>query len=156
MAQKKSRGVTLVELIVSVALLAVVMAAAGSAVYSASQSFAITRKMQEDEYNARLALLSITREVHRGVTAAEPGANQLRLVAHDRTTEIIYRFDATDKMLYREGDVDDTPVPFAATELESFSASSDGRLLTLEVECRYGLKLKTTVAVLRVPPPAGT
>lgn len=154
--RKSTRGFTLVELIVSVAMLSIVMAAAGSAMFAAAQSYAETKKMQDDEYNARLALLAITREVHRGVTELDASGSELRILAYDGTTEIVYTFDDTAKILRRSGDIGSTPVQFAETELERFTASSDGRLLTLEIEGRNGLNLKTTVAILRVPAPADT
>jgi prepilin-type N-terminal cleavage/methylation domain-containing protein len=63
---KQSAGFTLVEVLVSLSLLAMVMWVAGGAVYMASDSYGITARMQDDEYAARIAMLNISRELHRG------------------------------------------------------------------------------------------
>lgn len=65
MAKKKTRGFTLAELIIVMALGAMVLASAGSLLYSGYQSFRINSALQEDQYQIRMALDSITRELRR-------------------------------------------------------------------------------------------
>lgn len=153
MTNKKTRGLTLVELLISVALLALVTVCAGTALFSAFQSYAVTAKLQEDEYNARLALLSMTREAHRGVTGVfiSKGTNDtLELTMPDGA---IVKFYLTDGTLYRDVSGGDTPVAFTTTRLNSFEAdvTADGRWLTLRVEGQHDLVLETTISLSRIP-----
>ena len=62
---KKRSGFTLVELCVTIGLMAMVVWIAGGAVYMAGDSYALTARMQDDEYAARTAMLNISRELHR-------------------------------------------------------------------------------------------
>jgi len=165
---KHTGGITLVELLMTLALLSVVMAVAGSSMYAAVQSYAANTKMQKNEYSARLALLCITREVHRGVSAVNintvDGMSELKLTMLDGITTITYKLDE-DKVLVREIAGGDSPVPFLPVELTAFHVSfydldasglvetDHGRWLMIEVKYseELNLSLKTTIAVSRVP-----
>jgi prepilin-type N-terminal cleavage/methylation domain-containing protein len=68
---KQKAGFSLIEILVSLALLAMVIWIAGGAVYMASDSYGITARMQDDEYAARIAMLNISRELHRGWRGVE-------------------------------------------------------------------------------------
>jgi prepilin-type N-terminal cleavage/methylation domain-containing protein len=63
---KQKAGFTLIELCVVLGLMAMVVWIAGGAVYMAGDSYALTTRMQDDEYAARTAMLNISREMHRG------------------------------------------------------------------------------------------
>lgn len=153
---KKTRGMTLVELLVTLALLMVVITAAGSAILSAFQSYSINRQLQEDEYNARLALLSMTREAHRGVSGVTvtEGANAdtpdtLEIVTLDGKSIV---FSIADGRLCREAPEGSTPVAFVEVDMLNFKAEfSEERWLTLRVTCQFGLELETKIALSRIP-----
>jgi prepilin-type N-terminal cleavage/methylation domain-containing protein len=64
-AQKNHKGFTLVEMILTVSILVVVTAVVGAAVMDSFRSFSANKKLEDDQYNARMALLAITREAHK-------------------------------------------------------------------------------------------
>lgn len=149
MTRKSARGMTLIELILAVGILAIVAVAVGSAMVAATKSYALTAKMQDDEYNARLALLSITREIHRGVTEIDIVSGsvftmEIKPVSGETVT---YTFSGGE--LTRTGD---SPVTFVPVGLKSFSVDvADTRRVKISVECVNGMKLETVVARTRVP-----
>ena len=93
MYHKINRGMTLVEMIITLAVLLVVMSVVGMAFSGAMESFATDRKLQDAEYDARLALLSITRDIRRSEVVGWTG-NILEL-RHETDGRIRY-FTETD------------------------------------------------------------
>ncbi|MCL2665949.1 MAG: type II secretion system GspH family protein [Defluviitaleaceae bacterium] len=142
---KKNKGFTLLELIVTLSIVVMVTAAAGSALFSAFQSYSVNLKIQDDQYNARLALLAMTRDVHRGVLHVEPpdGSGKMELVG------LGIEYELVGDRLKRRGD---SPVSFVEVELKSFSHETvDDRWLKIEIECMDGLVLQTKISISRIP-----
>jgi prepilin-type N-terminal cleavage/methylation domain-containing protein len=84
MRGKSTKGFTLVELILAVSIIAIVTAAVATAVFDNVNSIIANRKLEEDQYYARLALLSITREVHHGFTHITVNDTADKLTLHLR------------------------------------------------------------------------
>ncbi|MCL2816472.1 MAG: type II secretion system GspH family protein [Oscillospiraceae bacterium] len=149
MKNKNIRGVTLTELIICIAILATVMTIAGAALFDAFHSYAITTKIQEDEYNLRMAALSISRQIRHGVNSDTPIVaylNNLEFTMHDGK-KITYVL-SEEGMLTRTGD---SAVPFVAVKLSSFDAVyENGRIKLTLISEQHGTEVKMTVAVNRV------
>lgn len=162
MIRKSRRGMTLIELMLAVGILAIVAVATGYATVAAAKSYAFTTKMQNDEYNARLALLAITRELHRGLAEPEEGvaAEPLKIYSDPGrfTLEMEPANGETVTYTFSGGELTRTgnsPVTFVPVELESFSVDVDNlddpRRVKISVKCVNGMKLETVVALYRVP-----
>jgi prepilin-type N-terminal cleavage/methylation domain-containing protein len=64
MADKKSKGFTLVELIITIAVLSIVTVIMGSVFMRTMSNKKLAEKMLNDQYNARRALLTMSRDLH--------------------------------------------------------------------------------------------
>jgi len=146
---KSKRGATLTELIISVSILVVVVSMAFSAVLSAIQSYALTERLQNDEYNIRMAALSISREIHRGVlkdgVTFSPHVLTLRMV-HGGDVE--YTFNDGELTRTKAGNSD---IPFAAVKLQGFFAEAEDGKVRLTLTGEYTGEIKMTISISRVP-----
>ena len=145
---KRTGGFTLTELILSLAILLAVVALAGSAFMTAMESFALSRQLQDDQYNARMALLSICREARRGVTASYDGGT-LTLARTDGGS--VVRYAVVEGELTRTVVSGTTPVAFTGAALTAMTAETAGGRLTVTVKGRNRLELTTQVTLTRVP-----
>jgi prepilin-type N-terminal cleavage/methylation domain-containing protein len=144
---KTRAGWTLVEVLVSLAILAMVIWIAGGAMYMASDSYALTTRMQNDEYAARTAMLNISRELHRGWRKVEfTPPLPIYQVDGDDTTPIVAYTDASlflsgldsaevkyvfDKQVVGNGEfirvaTSASPVSFEQFSLQDFEITIDG------------------------------
>jgi len=146
---KSKRGATLTELIVSISILVIVVSMATSAVFSAIQSYALTERLQDDEYNIRMAALSISREIHRGVIKGgvdfSPPVLTLKMV-HGGNVE--YTFKDGELTRTKAGSSD---IPFATVKLQGFSAEEIDGKIRLKLTGEYTGEIEMTVAISRVP-----
>jgi len=149
--KKSKRGATLLELLITITILVVVIGMAASAVFSAITSYSLTARLQEDEYSIRMAALSISREIHRGVLEGGveilPQGLRLQMI-HGGDVE--YRFADGELSRTEAGSSD---IPFATVKLQSFSASEleeDGKV-RLKLTGEYTGEIEMTVSISRVP-----
>ena len=150
MKNKKTRGATLTELIICIAILATVMTIAGAALFNAFHSYALTTKIQEDEYNLRMAALSISRQIRHGVESVDEELlpEVLKLKMHDGK---IITYKLTDEGILTDGG--NSTVPFIEVKLSEFIADFDedkGRIKLTLVSDRHEIKVEMTVAVDRI------
>ena len=113
MSPKIKKGLTLVELIIAMAILLIVTSVTGMAFSSAMESFTADRVLQDTEYDARLALLSITRDIRQSEFVEwDRDNNSIKLKPHKLYGEdefITYTFGDTEIIRVSDG----TPVnPF--------------------------------------------
>jgi prepilin-type N-terminal cleavage/methylation domain-containing protein len=146
---KKRAGFTLVEVLVSLAILALVIWVAGGAVFMAADSYALTTRMQDDEYAARLAMLNISRELHRGWSRIEftpiqyetdPVTGDILPIPATPATLNLQNADGTEELEYvfEKGYYDEydqitrnfktgtSPVAFMPVNLRGFDISVEG------------------------------
>lgn len=162
MKNKKNAGFTLLELIVAISMLSLLTVGVGLVISSAYNNREINRKIQEDEYNARLALLFITREAHKGVSGTDISPNpEVNPDDNSRLTLTMLDGDETTFELNSKNMLDCTynGDSFAPVELKEFKAKTvgiegdydpHGRWLKIEITCVNGLKLETTVSISRI------
>ena len=146
---KSKRGASLLELIITISILAIVLSIAASAVFSAVQANALTTRLQNDEYNIRMAALSISREIHRGVIKG--GVNffdsVLRLnMIHGGDVE--YTFKDGELSRTQEGNSD---IPFVPVKLKGFSAEEANGKVRLILTGEYIGDIEMAVSISRVP-----
>jgi len=83
MTTKKSKGFTLVELIVTISIMVVVIGAAGAVMTSGFETYRADRRLQTAQVHIRNAMLAIQRDVHMAqvvsVDGIAPYYNILRL-----------------------------------------------------------------------------
>ena len=147
---KSKRGATLLELIITISILAIVIGMAASAVFSAVQAHALTVRLQDDEYNIRMAALSISREIHRGVMEEGgveflPPVLRLKMIYGD---DVEYTFMDGELTRTREGSSD---IPFIAVKLRDFSAEEVNGKIRLTLTGEYTGDIVMTVSISRVP-----
>jgi len=146
--RKSNRGATLLELIITISLLVIVIGMAASAVFSAVQSYALTTRLQDDEYNIRMAALSISREIHRGVQEEGvhvlPGKLTLKMIYGG---DVEYTFAGGELTRTKEGSSD---IPFTTVRLRDFKASEDNGKIHLTLTGEYIGDIKMTVSISRV------
>ena len=143
------RGATLLELIITISLLTVVIGIAASAVFSAVQSYALTVRLQEDKYNIRMAALSISREIHRGVLEGGVSFSSGRLTLKTiHGGDVEFTFAGGELSRTKEGNSD---IPFIAVKLSDFHAEEADGKVRLELTGEYTGKVGMTVAISRVP-----
>jgi prepilin-type N-terminal cleavage/methylation domain-containing protein len=176
MLSKKCKGVTLVELILTIAILSIVITAIATTVFGTSSNIVANAKLEEDQYNARMALLAITREVHHGYESVNAAADGSKLEVRNGTDGVDFEFDGTTlTSTYTAGytstvypitlDLDDvefieldTPNGDDSIELNYVSDNEpDGSWLYIYIKCRgidgpggEGLELKTTISTKRI------
>ena len=146
MRAKNKGGATLAELILCAAIMAVVMLAVGAVMLSAFQSYARTAKIQEDEYNIRMAVLSISRQIRHGGVPDAIAPGSLSLMMPDGNT---VTYTVNGGILERAGDSD---VPFASVKLKGFTAvhNSGKDSITLALKGEHGLEVTMAVTMNRV------
>lgn len=149
---KRKSGLTLVELVITMAILAFIVVASMTLFMSAMESNNRELKLLDDQYNTRMALLSMVTEIRRGdagtgkieVTTTN---NRLTIVRNDGTIE----FELIDGWLSRSGD---SPVAFVPVELDSFmvdiQANDYNSWLDIKVTGNNGLNLEMQVSMLRI------
>jgi type II secretory pathway pseudopilin PulG len=120
MRYKNNKCFTLIELVLTFSILAIVTAAVATAVFDNVNSIVVNRKLEDDQYMARLALLAITREAHRGLKATVDPYNVTLSLTDSSNDGVIYSF--VDGVLKRDdittgGDTYDSTIHPIAVEL---------------------------------------
>ena len=64
MKTKKTKGLTLIELVVTIGVMTVIVVAASSTVVAALQMYVTHQRLQDHQVQARFALLAISRDIH--------------------------------------------------------------------------------------------
>ena len=137
------------ELLITITILVIVIGMAASAVFTAIQSYTLTARLQEDEYNIRMAALSISREIHRGVLEGGVEFNDPYLtlqMIHGEDVE--YRFWDGELIRTKAGNSD---IPFVTVQLQNFSASEADGKVHLKLTGEYTGEIEMTVSISRVP-----
>lgn len=154
---KKNRGMTLVELIIAIAILAIIVAAMSSILMYTFGAYNNNKEVQQEQHNTRLALLSISRQAHRGVDSAEFDfdTNELTFTMYDGTSTVKFYLDS-DNILKRDASVsnDEMLVPFVGVELSEFNADVTTKpgWATITVKGKYGKEtVTTTISLTRIP-----
>ncbi len=95
-------GFTIVELLISLALLAMIMAAVGVAVHASAMNYNANENIFAAMSTARQATMRITTDLRtsQGVSDADP-SNQCSMVTADGR-DITYRFNPADNILYMD------------------------------------------------------
>jgi len=118
-AKKHNSGMTLVELIIAFAVFLIAMGAAGAAFNQAVSAFATDKKLQDGEYNARLALLAISRDLHRAESVDVNTATKVLTIKNFEGADTVYSF--FDESGSASGRINriagSSPVPFIVGEL---------------------------------------
>jgi hypothetical protein len=134
------------------------------------------RQIMDDQYNLRLAMLSIIREIRRGAEGGDEGLfpitdatdwdgmpieNYLSIrrgtSENDRRNEIIFEINH-DNILTRTGSgtvgENRTPVPFTPVTLKELNVTStlDGHWLIIELVGHNDIRAKATISLWRIPP----
>ena len=112
---KKRKGLTMVELIVTLAVMGLVIGAASQVMLSGFETYALDRRIQNDQVTIRNALTSITRDIHQADVVRLNAYGLLELTIHGIGTATYYQ-NATDHYLMRNAP-DDWPTHFAAVRL---------------------------------------
>ncbi|MCL2014258.1 MAG: hypothetical protein FWG69_04640 [Oscillospiraceae bacterium] len=174
-------GATLIELLVTLGIVLLISAVLGGVLWYALQMQSANQRLDEDQYNLSLSLLSISREAHRGVIKfpEEPqtGEGQLVIDVLDESTDLsdMEKITGTavtyqlvngtlqrtiEKVEYNMmsgtpvRDVTpggSSPINFTPTELVSFHSEINDGKLTMSAEGAHGMKLSTTIALSRTP-----
>jgi len=146
---KSKRGATLLELLITISILVVVIGMATSAVFSAIQSYTLTKRLQDDEYNIRMAALSISREIHRGVVDGGveffPPILRLKMI-HGGVVE--YTFMDGELTRTQAGN---SEIPFVPVKLQDFFAQEAGGKVRLTLTGEFTGQIEMTVSISRVP-----
>ena len=146
---KSKRGASLLELLIAISILVTVIGMAASAVFSAIESYTLTERLQDDEYNIRMAALSISREIHRGVLEGgvdfSPSVLTLQMI-HGGDVE--YTFMDGELTRTKAGN---SNIPFAAVKLKGFSAEEENGKVRLTLTGEYSGEIEMTVSISRVP-----
>ena len=146
---KKTKGLTLIELILTIGILSIVVAMAGAAMFQAIQTYALNRQIQDDQHHVRLALLTMTRDAHQstGVSIINtPGAYRLIFYTSDERGNTAPRLEySINSGLLHRSDYTGIPggwhLPFIPAEVGDFSASEAGNRLSITV---YGRNITGT------------
>ena len=148
MRNKRNSGVTLAEIIIVIGIMGIVFTAAAIMLHPTLEGYANDVKLMEDQYNTRMALLSIVREVRYDVNVVTPASGTSdSLVISTPTGTVTYSL--VGGRLVRAGASD---VFFVEVELDSFSVTRNGRWLTIDVAGSNGmLKISTKVSLNRIP-----
>ncbi len=130
-SRKARRGITLIELLVTMGILVAVIGMAGSAMLESVRSYALTRKMLDDQYNVSTAMLAISRELHRAVADINavngaPATLTVKTVDTAGTGEITIVYTFEDGELTQTVSGGDTPVLFVPVKLQAFEVYEDG------------------------------
>ena len=162
MKKKKTNGLSLVELIVTIGIMAVVITAAGSVIFSSMQTQIANIQIQENQVQIRMALLAMTRDAHASEHIIDYGPETLVLEADGVTITytIEYVIEIGDYLLWRtitppaaEGT---WPIPFVPARISEFSTSRDtienNDWLTIEIAAEE-LEVSTTISMQRIVMP---
>jgi len=147
------KGMTITETLLAVAILSVIMLGALAAMMYVFSNNNAAIKLEEDRYNTRMALLSITRDAHQGVdrfpTDLEVGNNSLKLTMFDGTTVIEYSMNGN--LLERTVTGGTSPVPFIPVELNRFETELNDKFLTIRLIGEHNSVIETTISLARTP-----
>ena len=151
----------------------IVVSAAGSVLYAAFQSLRIAQKLQDDQYNARMALLGITREIHRGfsqtditITGTAEANDKALMIQIDYDAYITYRL--MEGMLTRTITSGyDSTVNYIPVKIDSFfvdfgrfidkkpntvfTTDKNTRFISIAIVCSDETILKTSISISRIP-----
>ena len=149
------KGMTLIEMILAVSLLTGITLGALSAIMYVLSSNAAQMQIETDRYNARMALLSISREVNTAILEkvdvevnVEPGIDKLVLTKQGGA-KVEFTISSTSGELERTGI---SALSFVSVEMTGFKVKIvDGRWLELTLTGEHGLKLTTTISLRRTP-----
>lgn len=165
MQKKSKKGLTLVELIVTMALLGIVMTSIGAFALTAMRAYVGNRGIQDGQQGARFALLAISRDVHlRDLRTNEYGELLREVTAVDGVLTIpVYlngEFNITYFMqggtLVRQGVPSGSwPVQFGAMPITSFVVSIANNAVDVEVVPlgSASLPFTTSIALQRLVDP---
>jgi|GEM_PF-7061891 len=150
---KRLKGMTIVEIMLALALMMAVMAGAFSAIYYVLQNNVATVKLEEDRYNVRMALLSISRETHRTLENlpeenVDVGDGYLTLHIQGGVT---VKYTLNGGVLERNVTGGNSPIVFIPVNLTGFTSSINGKWLTLILKGEHNLEITTTVSLSRTP-----
>jgi prepilin-type N-terminal cleavage/methylation domain-containing protein len=151
--QKKKAGFTLTELMLVIAIFAILAVTIGVLLYNSLESVSNNVALLDDQYSTRMALLSIIQEIRYGVEVIQTGEGILVLDSLD-VGNITYSLNSG--RLIRTGA---STVHFVSPELSSFETVLNGNQLTIMVQGRNNsFSLTTTIAISRIhqPPPEST
>jgi type II secretory pathway pseudopilin PulG len=149
------KAMTLVEVLLAVALLTGVTLTALSALMYVLSNNNAAIKLENDRYNARMALLSISREVHQGLielpNITPTGELELKFIDEDDIeTVVTYNFDGY--VLTRTVLHGTSPIPFIPVDLQGFEVRlEDDRWLTITLTGEHGLLITSTLSIARTP-----
>ena len=98
MQNKKNKGLTLMELIITIGILGLIMTAASTVVLAGFETFANSRQIQYDQNEARFAIMALTRDInHAQDWFVDQDTDRLILdIGNDQL--ILYYLDGTDLM----------------------------------------------------------
>ena len=166
----KRKGYTLVELIMIIGILGIVAAAATFALSQVLTARAAAQRNRDDQYNARVALLALTRDA-RHSQAIEIVNNELVLIPDvNGEQRIVYSFTpgaGSEPGTLNRSTNGDWDVVFVPSHMAGFTVNygrpdpndpskfvddNVGRWLTVRVDGTDGLVLSTTVAIDRIVP----
>ena len=163
---KRNKGFTLIEQIIAVAILFIVLAMVGGGVAAVFELNRHQGYLQNDQYNIRMALLNISREIRHGVDLVSATGNVLQFQNQNGET---VTFTLVGGRLNRsiQGTSDTTvALPFYPAQLSDFRVErldSQGRLYNPGREPYYpgnwirislvgddGVELNVTLAIYRI------
>ena len=92
-------GFTMVELLISLALLAMIMAAVGVAVHASAMNYNANENIFAAMNTARQAAMRITSDLRTAIVSDADPSNQCSMITADGR-DITYRFNSADSTLY--------------------------------------------------------
>ena len=168
---KKQKGLTLVELLITVAVMGLIMVSVSSTLTTGFQTYAANRRVQEHQVQARFALLALSRDIHMATGQITVAANNSYIiipVSPDGQTEPsrFLRYTLVGNELERTWHSTPTgpvltgsdipanwPVRFVGSQLRGFSVArvnSDGAPATVENDGHW-----ISIVIDTAPDPSG-
>jgi len=159
---KKNKGFTLIELIITIVASIVVIAAIGNVTLSFFQYQRVTEEIRADQYSIRMAALAITRQIrHGGADIEIPDPNTLKLVYEDGV--VIYTIDSSGLLSRTTQDNPPIILPFVPVDMQGFivdrmgmdgfgqfEPNPDGNWLSMRLVGTQGIEIETTISINRI------